>query len=84
MVNLRRPLRACFDAAERFLALAFPASWNPLLNLAALGFFFYWIVTVSGIYIYVFFDTGVTLIANKPIAGVDSKDPQFGLDNAWG
>ena len=60
MVNLRRPLRACFDAAERFLALAFPASWNPLLNLAALGFFFYWIVTVSGIYIYVFFDTGVT------------------------
>nr|WP_233153519.1 substrate-binding domain-containing protein [Kineosporia sp. R_H_3] len=31
-----------------------------------------------------FFDTGVTLIANTPIAGVDSKDPQYGLDNAWG
>lgn len=31
-----------------------------------------------------FFNTGVTLIANEPIEGVESKDPQFGLDNAWG
>ncbi len=31
-----------------------------------------------------FFDTGVALIATKPLAGVDSKDPQYGLDNAWG
>lgn len=60
MGYLRRPLRTCFDWAERLLALAFPAGWNPLLNLGALGFFFYWIVTVSGIYVYIFFDTGVT------------------------
>lgn len=56
---LRRPLRYCFDAGERVMAFAFPANWNPLLNLGALGFFFYWIVTVSGIYVYIFFDTGV-------------------------
>ncbi|MEP7200981.1 MAG: substrate-binding domain-containing protein [Ilumatobacteraceae bacterium] len=31
-----------------------------------------------------FFNTGVTLIAKEPVTGVDSKDPQFGLDNAWG
>lgn len=31
-----------------------------------------------------FFNTGVTLIAKDPVAGVESKDPQFGLDNAWG
>jgi fructose transport system substrate-binding protein len=31
-----------------------------------------------------FFDTGVTLIANEPVEGVESKDAQFGLDNAWG
>jgi fructose transport system substrate-binding protein len=31
-----------------------------------------------------FFNTGVTLIAKDPAAGVESKDPQFGLDNAWG
>lgn len=57
---LRQPLRICFDAGEKLLGLAFPANWNPLLNLGALGFFFYWIVTVSGIYVYIFFDTGVT------------------------
>jgi fructose transport system substrate-binding protein len=31
-----------------------------------------------------FFNTGVTLIANQPVEGVESKDPQYGLDNAWG
>lgn len=31
-----------------------------------------------------FFDTGVTLIAKTPAEGVESEDPQFGLDNAWG
>jgi quinol-cytochrome oxidoreductase complex cytochrome b subunit/coenzyme F420-reducing hydrogenase delta subunit len=60
MEFLRQPLRFCFDAGERLLAIAFPANWNPLLNLGALGFFFYWIVTISGIYVYIFFDTGVT------------------------
>lgn len=57
---LKRPLRWVFDASESVLAVAFPAHWNPLLNLGALGFFFYWIVTVSGIYLFIFFDTGVT------------------------
>jgi len=29
-------------------------------------------------------DTGVTLITDKPMAGVDSKDTKFGLANCWG
>jgi fructose transport system substrate-binding protein len=29
-------------------------------------------------------DTGVTLITNKPVSGVPSKDVQFGLANCWG
>lgn len=60
MELLRASIRLLFDRAERALGLAFPAEWNPLLNLGALGFFFYWIITVSGIYLYIFFDTGVT------------------------
>ncbi len=59
MRMLRRGLRLAFAAAEKALGQLFPAAWNPLLNLGALGFFFYWIVTVSGIYVYIFFDTGV-------------------------
>jgi fructose transport system substrate-binding protein len=26
----------------------------------------------------------VTLITDKPMSGVDSKDTKFGLDNCWG
>jgi fructose transport system substrate-binding protein len=29
-------------------------------------------------------DTGVTLVTDKSVAGVDSKDTKFGLDNCWG
>jgi len=31
-----------------------------------------------------FYNTGVTLIAEEPVDGVESKDAQYGLDNAWG
>lgn len=55
----RRPLRWLFDRAEGALATIFAPGWNPLVNLGALGFFFYWVITVSGIYVYIFFDTGV-------------------------
>ncbi|GBD44807.1 Cytochrome b6 [bacterium HR40] len=60
MERIKSALRLAFAAAEARLGRLFPPAWNPLLNLGALGFFFYWIVTVSGIYIYVFFDTGVS------------------------
>ncbi len=60
MEIIRASLRSLFDRAERGLGLFFPPHWNPMLNLGALGFYFYWIITVSGIYVYIFFDTGVT------------------------
>lgn len=56
---IRQVIRLGFDWAERVLGWIFPAQWNPLLNLGALGFFFYWVITASGIYVYIFFDTGV-------------------------
>jgi fructose transport system substrate-binding protein len=31
-----------------------------------------------------FVDTGVTLITDEPVDGVESKDSAFGLDNCWG
>ena len=38
----------------------FGARWNPMYALGGLGFFYFWIVAVSGLYIYAFFDTGLT------------------------
>ena len=29
-------------------------------------------------------DTGVTLVTDKTVAGVESKDTKFGLENCWG
>ncbi|MGB5133472.1 MAG: cytochrome b N-terminal domain-containing protein, partial [Steroidobacteraceae bacterium] len=59
-LNPRRWLRAAFDALEGICSRVFTAPWNPLLQLGSLGWFFYWVVAVSGIYLYVFFDTGIT------------------------
>jgi ferredoxin/coenzyme F420-reducing hydrogenase delta subunit len=60
MIALQRPLRALFLVLEGALDRIFGPAWNPLYHLGALGFFYYWIVAVSGIYLYIFFDTGTT------------------------
>ena len=59
MSRARTALRSIFERLERLLDRAFPPAWNPLYHLGTLGFFFLWIVAVSGIYLYAFFDTGV-------------------------
>ena len=46
-------------AVERVFDRVFQAADNPWRHLGALAFFFFWIVTASGIYLYVFFDTSV-------------------------
>lgn len=46
-------------AIERLFDRAFGPRDNPWRHLGALSFFFFWIVAVSGVYVYVFFDTSV-------------------------
>lgn len=55
----RRLLRLGFDRAERGLDALFGPEANPLAQLGALGWFLFWIVTASGFYLFIFFDTGV-------------------------
>jgi quinol-cytochrome oxidoreductase complex cytochrome b subunit/coenzyme F420-reducing hydrogenase delta subunit len=55
---LRRALRLGFEKLEAALDRIFPPAWQPLYHLGALSFFCLWVVTVSGIYVYVPFDTG--------------------------
>ncbi len=57
MTALRNSLRAFFRRAERALDAIFGSAWNPLYQLGGLSFLFLWVVVVSGIYLYIFFDT---------------------------
>jgi ferredoxin/coenzyme F420-reducing hydrogenase delta subunit len=59
-VSLRRLLRAPFDRLDVLCARAFPPAWNPMVQLGAIGWFMFWIVAVSGVYLYIFFDTGIS------------------------
>ena len=55
----RSILRLGFEWIERPFDKLFTPALNPLAQLGALGFFFFWIVAVSGIYLFIFFDTGI-------------------------
>jgi quinol-cytochrome oxidoreductase complex cytochrome b subunit/coenzyme F420-reducing hydrogenase delta subunit/ferredoxin len=50
---------AGFTLLRRALATAFDAPVNPLRHLGALTIFFFWIVLVSGIWLFAFFHTSV-------------------------
>ena len=52
-------LRRVFDRLERGAERLFLPALNPLAQLGAISFFLFWIVAVSGIYLFIFFDTGI-------------------------
>jgi len=58
--GLKRCLRWAFLRIEAGLSVVFGPHLNPIPQLGSLGWFLFWIVTASGIYVYIFFDTGVT------------------------
>ncbi|MDH3267059.1 MAG: hypothetical protein OEM25_08850, partial [Gammaproteobacteria bacterium] len=60
MAFLKRILRTLFARAEAVFDWSFGQRNSPLSNLGALGWYFFWIVAASGIYLYLFFDTGIT------------------------
>jgi len=58
--GIKRLLRSLIDRIETPFQRAFGARGNPFAQLGALGWFFFWIVAASGVYLYAFCDTGVT------------------------
>ncbi|MCC7548314.1 MAG: cytochrome b N-terminal domain-containing protein [Burkholderiales bacterium] len=52
--------QACFMRVERWFNAAFGDRLNPFYRLGEIAFFLFWIVAATGIYLYVFFDTGVS------------------------
>ena len=60
MAFLKRSLRILFARAEAVFDWGFGQRNNPFSNLGPLGWYFFWIVAGTGIYLYLFFDTGIT------------------------
>jgi len=57
--HLQGLLRWCFMRVEALFNRAFGDRLNPLYQLGAISFYLFWIVAVSGLYLYAFFKTGV-------------------------
>ncbi len=57
--RLQITLQWLFMRAEALFNAAFGDRLNPLYHLGAISFFLFWIITVSGLYLYAFFETGV-------------------------
>ncbi|WNJ99572.1 cytochrome b N-terminal domain-containing protein [Thalassospiraceae bacterium LMO-JJ14] len=60
MKQIQALLRWGFMWLEGWFDKVFGVKWNPMYALGGLGFFYFWIVAVSGFYVYAFFDTGLT------------------------
>ncbi|MFZ5789831.1 MAG: cytochrome b N-terminal domain-containing protein [Pseudomonadota bacterium] len=59
MNSIRRPLQIVFSRIDAGFDRLFGPRLNPLYQLGALGYFFYWIVAATGIYLFIVFDTSV-------------------------
>ena len=53
------PIKRSYLLLEEWFSISFGSEWNPLYHLGTLTFFFFWIVLISGIYLLIFFDTGM-------------------------
>ena len=59
MAFLKHALYGLFAKAEYLFEYAFGQRYNPFTWLGAFGWYFYWITAATGIYLYIFFDTGI-------------------------
>lgn len=48
-----------FQHTESVFNQIFGERWNPWYQLGALSFYFFWVIVVSGLYLFIFFDTSI-------------------------
>lgn len=57
---MKKILKAGFNQLDNLFSKAFTPKWNPLYQLGALSFFYFWIVAVTGVYLFIFFQTSIS------------------------
>ena len=70
-------LAALLEHTQAGFDRAFGARANPLRHLGALGFFLFWIVVASGIYVYALYDTSAAG-AYASVQGLSQRQPWLG------
>ena len=53
------PIKRSYLLLEEWFTVSFGADWNPLYHLGTLAIFFFWVVLISGLYLFIFFDTSI-------------------------
>ncbi len=59
MGSFKAVLRQCLMWVEGWFDVAFGPKWNPVYYLGSLGYFYFWVVAISGLYLYIFIDSGI-------------------------
>jgi len=57
---VKRALKAVFNWLDSQFSKVFTPQWNPLYQLGGLSFLYYWIVAITGVYLFVFFETSIS------------------------
>ncbi len=57
---LQRLFLNVFKRVEAGFSVCFGDHWNPWYQLGALSFHFFWILVITGLYLFIFFDTSIT------------------------
>ena len=57
---MKKLLKAGFNQLDSLFNRAFTPQWNPLYQLGALSFFYFWIVAITGVYLFIFFETSIS------------------------
>ena len=53
-------LKKGFNQVDSLFSLAFTPAWNPMYQLGAMSFFYFWIVAITGVYLFIFFETSIS------------------------
>ena len=59
-MSFTNPLKHAYLTTEAWFNVAFGSELNPLYNMGRLAFFFFWVVLISGLYLFIFFDTSLS------------------------
>jgi quinol-cytochrome oxidoreductase complex cytochrome b subunit/coenzyme F420-reducing hydrogenase delta subunit len=56
----QRPGKWLQDRVDHLFSACFTPELNPMYHLGALSFYFFWIVAITGLYLFVFFETSIS------------------------